>query len=196
MVAASSLRVPVSSYARLGLGINQNLFAAHRSAALAAVLPRATQTLAFRTVAPARSKAPASDSRPTLDQDAFEKGRMFNRPVSPHLTIYQPQLTWLVSIFHRFTGGGIAALLYGTGIAYALAPFDTAVIASTVQSLPAAVVLLGKTAFTAPLVFHSVNGIRHLIWDTGRALTIKGVYSSGYFVLASTAVITAALLLI
>lgn len=32
-----------------------------------------------------------------------------NRPLSPHLTIYQPQITWYMSGFHRFTGGAVAA---------------------------------------------------------------------------------------
>jgi succinate dehydrogenase (ubiquinone) cytochrome b560 subunit len=31
-----------------------------------------------------------------------------NRPIAPHLSIYQPQLTWYMSAFHRFTGGAVA----------------------------------------------------------------------------------------
>lgn len=41
--------------------------------------------------------------------------------MSPHLTIYEPQLTWLMSIGHRITGAGLACLVYGGGIGYAAA---------------------------------------------------------------------------
>jgi hypothetical protein len=43
-------------------------------------------------------------SKPTLDIDPFKKSARLNRPMSPHLTIYEPQLTWLLSGFHRITG--------------------------------------------------------------------------------------------
>lgn len=57
-----------------------------------------------------------------------------------------------------------------------------------------------KTAVKVPLAlaftFHSFNGLRHLAWDWGYALTLKGVYSTAYVVMGATAVSTFALLFI
>ena len=33
---------------------------------------------------------------------------MDNRPLSPHLTVYKPQITSVLSIFHRITGAGLS----------------------------------------------------------------------------------------
>lgn len=44
---------------------------------------------------------------PTLDIDPFKKSARLNRPTSPHLTIYQPQLTWYMSAFNRITAAAI-----------------------------------------------------------------------------------------
>ena len=57
-----------------------------------------------------------------------------------------------------------------------------------------------KTAVKVPLAlafsFHSLNGLRHLAWDWGYALTLKGVYSTAYVVMGATAISTLALLFI
>jgi succinate dehydrogenase (ubiquinone) cytochrome b560 subunit len=50
------------------------------------------------------SNTPENKSIPTLEIDAFKRSKEFNRPISPHLTIYQPQLTWYMSALHRITG--------------------------------------------------------------------------------------------
>jgi hypothetical protein len=47
--------------------------------------------------------------KPTLEIDSFAKSKRLNRPISPHLFIYQPQLTWVLSGLNRATGGAIAA---------------------------------------------------------------------------------------
>ena len=44
------------------------------------------------------------------------------------------------------------------------------------------------------LSFHSLNGVRHLIWDTGRALDIRSADILGWVVLAGTVVSTALLM--
>ncbi|KAF9914564.1 cytochrome b subunit of succinate dehydrogenase, Sdh3p [Lobosporangium transversale] len=124
-----------------------------------------------------------------------------NRPLSPHMTIYQPQLTWYMSGFHRFTGGALAVGFYGGAIAYAVAPmvglgFDTATITSTIATLPVAAKVLGKLVIAFPFTFHSFNGMRHLLWDTTKGLTLKGVYTTGYTVLGLSTVSALALALI
>jgi len=119
------------------------------------------------------------------------------RPSSPHFTIYQPQLTWIASIFNRATGGALSALLYGFSLAYLVAPgtFDSAHIIEFVAGLPDVVKYAGKALLALPFTFHSFNGLRHLAWDSGKFLSLKGVYGTGYAVLGATAVSTIALVL-
>ncbi|KAG5723702.1 hypothetical protein E4T56_gene9277 [Termitomyces sp. T112] len=115
-----------------------------------------------------------------------------NRPSSPHFTIYQPQLTWIASIFNRVTGVALSVLLYGFSLAYLVAPttFDSTHVIEFVKSLPDAVKYGGKFVLALPFTFHSFNGLRHLAWDMGKFMTVKGCYSSGYAVLGATALST------
>jgi succinate dehydrogenase / fumarate reductase cytochrome b subunit len=90
------------------------------------------------------------------------------RPLSPHLSIYQPMLSMMMSIVHRITG---AALYFGTLLlvwwllAVASGPGAYATFQSAASSIIGRLVLLG---YTWALVHHMLGGLRHLIWDTGR----------------------------
>jgi len=90
------------------------------------------------------------------------------RPLSPHLFIYKPMLTTMMSIVHRITGG---ALYFGTLliawwlIAAAQSPNAYAGVGSFMSSFFGRVILFG---YTWALMHHMLGGIRHLIWDTGR----------------------------
>lgn len=117
------------------------------------------------------------------------------RPMSPHLTIYQPQLTWLMSGLHRATGAALTGGLYLGAMVYAVAPWNTAAAVAAVHAMPWAVVVLGKLAIAAPLTYHTYNGIRHLAWDWTTNLNNAQVYRSGYITLAFTAITTLALVL-
>lgn len=112
-----------------------------------------------------------------------------NRPMSPHLKIYQPQLTWLMSIGHRVTGAGLAGIVYGFGITSSLNIFPgnlTMKICEMISVLPLPLVLAGKFVLATPFMYHLFNGVRHLIWDTGRALSLRGVYATGWAVNIAT----------
>ena len=93
--------------------------------------------------------------------------RAVQRPLSPHLQIYRPMLTMMMSIAHRITGialyGGTLLLAWYL-IALAAGPesFDTA--AWFMDSLIGKLVLLG---FTWALFHHLLGGIRHFLWDAG-----------------------------
>ncbi|KAJ7765887.1 SDHC, cytochrome b subunit of succinate dehydrogenase [Mycena maculata] len=132
---------------------------------------------------------------PSASVDILNKQRLL-RPSSPHFTIYQPQLTWIASIANRGTGAALSALLYGFSLAYLVAPgtFDSVHVVEFVAGLPDAAKYAGKALLAAPFAFHSLNGIRHLSWDLGKFMTIKGVYQTGYAVLAGTAVSTVVLM--
>lgn len=117
-----------------------------------------------------------------------------NRPVSPHLTIYQPQITWYLSSLHRITGVAMAGAFYALTCGYAATsllsiPFDSTTIVSTFAALPVAAKVFAKATMAFPFAFHALNGIRHLVWDFGKELTIPGVYRTGYLVLAGTALL-------
>lgn len=117
-----------------------------------------------------------------------------NRPSSPHLTIYQPQLTWYLSSVHRVSGVLLAGAFYGVTVAYALGSLtglniDSNSIAEAFHSLSPISQYALKGVAVFPFAFHFANGIRHLIWDAGKELNLKGVYRTGYAVLAFTAIL-------
>ncbi|SCU78514.1 LAME_0A04742g1_1 [Lachancea meyersii CBS 8951] len=113
-----------------------------------------------------------------------------NRPVSPHLTIYQPQLTWYLSSLHRITGVILglgfftATIAFGVSTAFGLGLNSNNLAKWYHEKVPLWMDWTAKGAGAYFFAFHFSNGIRHLIWDTGRALTLKGVYTTGYAVLA------------
>jgi succinate dehydrogenase / fumarate reductase cytochrome b subunit len=92
------------------------------------------------------------------------------RPLSPHLQIYRPTLTMMMSIVHRITG---AALYFGTLLlvwwltAAAAGPNAYATVQWVMETLIGRLILFG---YTWALIHHMLGGIRHLIWDTGYGL--------------------------
>jgi succinate dehydrogenase / fumarate reductase, cytochrome b subunit len=89
------------------------------------------------------------------------------RPLSPHLQIYRPTLTMMMSIVHRITG---AALYFGTLllvwvlVAAAAGPQAYANVQWFMESLLGRLILFG---YTWALLHHMLGGVRHLIWDLG-----------------------------
>ena len=91
--------------------------------------------------------------------------------------------------------------MYAFCLAYLVSPYlglhlESATIAAAFGAWPVAAKVGVKALVAAPFTFHSWNGIRHLVWDTGRQLHLKGVYRTGYLVLGLTAVSTVGLALI
>ncbi|PPQ84154.1 hypothetical protein CVT25_002020 [Psilocybe cyanescens] len=163
----------------------------------AAFFPNATRKQTMLRNIVAKRSIQIQSLPPSAGQEILNKQRLV-RPSTPHFTIYQPQLTWIASIFNRVTGVGLSVLLYGFSIAYLVAPgtFDSAHVVEVVAGLPEGVKYAGKAILAAPFAFHSLNGIRHLSWDSIKFLSLKGAYVSGYIVLGATAISTVALTLI
>ena len=96
------------------------------------------------------------------------------RPLSPHLQIYRPMLTMMMSIVHRITGvalyvGMVLIAWYLIAAAAGEQAFSRAY--GVLASLPGQVILFG---FTWALFHHFLGGIRHAIWDTGVAMDAQG----------------------
>lgn len=115
-----------------------------------------------------------------------------NRPLSPHLQIYKPQLTSVLSILHRITGVALAIgtlLLVWWLIAAATGPEAYDAAQSFIGSILGRLLLLG---WTFALFYHLANGIRHLVWDTGRGFELGTAYMTGWLVVIVSIVLTLA----
>ena len=133
------------------------------------------------------------------DAESLLAAQRLNRPVSPHLSIYKPQVTWVLSSLNRVTGVTLSGTFYLFGLAYLAAPalgwhLESASIAAAFAAWPIALKLLAKTFLALPFTFHSFQGIRHLIWDAGSMLTNRQVVISGWTTVGVS--VTAALALV
>ncbi len=113
------------------------------------------------------------------------------RPLSPHLSVYKPQISSTLSILHRATGvalgAGVLVLMWWLlAISSGPAAYDQFMVCMT--SIPGRLILLG---FTVALNYHLLNGIRHLYWDTGRGFEIDSLHRTGWMVVIGTALLTA-----
>jgi succinate dehydrogenase / fumarate reductase cytochrome b subunit len=104
---------------------------------------------------------------------------------------YRPQLTSMLSITHRLTGLGLAfgtIFLAAWVTSAASGPQAYATFSWYATSIGGRLLLL---AFSWSLLYHLCNGIRHLVWDSGRGFELKDAYASGYAVMAGSVVLTA-----
>lgn len=113
------------------------------------------------------------------------------RPLSPHLQVYRPQWTSVLSILHRITGvllsvGTVLMVVWLVALAQGEQAYQ-----SMIGFMSSPVVLLALVGWTLALFYHLLNGIRHLLWDTGTMLELKPARASGWLVVALTFVLTA-----
>jgi succinate dehydrogenase / fumarate reductase cytochrome b subunit len=116
------------------------------------------------------------------------------RPLSPFMIgpYYKPQMTSMLSIVHRITGIGLSfgtLLIAAWLIALATGPEAYAKVAPHLTAWYGKLLLLG---FTWALLYHFCNGIRHLVWDTGKGLDLPTAEKSGYAVIFGSLALTAA----
>ncbi len=119
------------------------------------------------------------------------------RPLSPFMIgpYYRPQMTSLMSIAHRASG----VLLSVVGAPLLL--WWVAALASGPEAYTGVVDFLsgwlGRVALLACLLslsYHLCNGLRHLVWDSGRALDLRSAYAGGWLVLIVSALLAASLM--
>ena len=113
-----------------------------------------------------------------------------DRPLSPHLQIYRPQITSVLSILHRATGVALVAGLLAMVYWLAAASAGDAAFAAAQGFLASWIGRLLLLGWTFAVCFHLANGIRHLVWDMGRGFELKTLTASGWLVVAASAVLT------
>jgi succinate dehydrogenase / fumarate reductase cytochrome b subunit len=109
------------------------------------------------------------------------------RPLSPHLQVYKPQMTSVMSILHRATGVFLSLFSIVLLLAFCISLicgeecYD-ALIAALNSFIGRGLLF----ALTVCIFYHMFNGIRHLFWDSGKLLKIQNAYYAGAFVMLGT----------
>ena len=112
------------------------------------------------------------------------------RPLSPHLQIYKPQLTSILSITHRFTGVILSmfSILIPFSLLFISFGADYYQLFLLILDHIIIKIILFGTLFA--LAFHLSNGVRHLFWDMGLGLSLDKSYLSGYLVILVSITLT------
>ena len=113
------------------------------------------------------------------------------RPLSPNIQLYRPQLTSVLSILNRLTGvllsiAAIALVIWL--LAAAAGPHAYAIVQTALASWTGQVILFGCTL---AFFLHFFGGIRHLVWDTVHGFELRTIYMSGWAVGVASIVMTA-----
>ena len=114
------------------------------------------------------------------------------RPVSPHLQVYRWSVTMASSILHRASGVvlGVGTLVLAWWLmAVATSDEAYALVQSCLGSVLGRVVMLG---FLWSLIYHMMNGLRHLLWDLGYGFEIGTAQKSGWLVFIAATLATIA----
>jgi len=119
-----------------------------------------------------------------------------NRPLSPHLTVYRPQWTSVTSILTRITGNALivgAVLVVWWLMALSIGPEAHARADAVITSWFGILVLILSLW---ALWYHSLAGVRHLIWDSGRMLDVARSELAGKVIVVASILLTVATVLI
>ncbi len=130
------------------------------------------------------------DVREALMVAHTTEGKLVRRPLSPHLQVYSPQISSVLSIMNRVTGIAVSVgtlLLVWWLAAAASGPVAFGHVQGFIGSWIGLFVLFG---WTASLFYHFFNGLRHLAWDAGLGYSIEDTHRSGWAAIIATVVAT------
>jgi len=116
-----------------------------------------------------------------------------DRPLSPNIQIYRPQLTSVLSVTHRLTGVALSfgsLLIVAWLIAGAAGPTAYHELLGFMRSWIGLFLLF---VWTFSIFFHLCNGLRHLFWDAGLGFDLRTIYASGWSVIAASGILTVSL---
>lgn len=120
-------------------------------------------------------------------------GQLVQRPMSPHLQVYRPQISSILSIMNRVTGiiSTVGTLMLVWWLAAAASgPHAYGIVQSFLGSPIGLFVLFG---WTAALLYHFFGGLRHLAWDMGFGYELRDMHASGWAIIIATVVFTVAI---
>ena len=112
------------------------------------------------------------------------------RPLSPHLQVYRWQITMTMSILHRATGVAITVGAFGLAWWLMAVAAGGDAYRTAAECLASPLGMVALAGFSLALVYHLLNGIRHLLWDAGWGFEIPEFYASGWTVAILTVVLT------
>ena len=115
---------------------------------------------------------------------------MDNRPLSPHLTVYKPQITSVLSIFHRITGAGLSVGTVLVVVWLASVAAGENAFNNFSNFLKNPLILLILTASLWALWYHFCTGLRHLYWDMGYGYNLRSVTISGWVAVSGSFLLT------
>lgn len=127
-------------------------------------------------------------------EEFWAKNRKLNRPLSPHLRIYKPELPMMTSLAHRVTGISMALAVTGASWFFLLAPGDFTHYLNFVASLQLgpAIIIAAKYIIAFPVSYHYLNGIRHLAWDWAWGFGLQRLYKTGYVAITMSFLVASA----
>jgi succinate dehydrogenase / fumarate reductase cytochrome b subunit len=130
------------------------------------------------------------DAREALMMGTTTDGKLVRRPLSPHLQVYKPQISSVLSILHRITGVALSVgtlLLVYWLVAAASGPAAFAAAQGFVGSFLGRLLLFG---WTFALFYHLLAGIRHLAWDMGYGYDLPTMARTGWMTVGGTVGLT------
>ena len=130
-----------------------------------------------------------TDVRDALMIGTRTDGTTVQRPLSPHLQIYRPQMTSILSIMNRLCG---IATSVGTlmMVWWLMASAGSPHAYAGMQAFMGSWGLVLLFGWTVALAYHFVGGLRHLAWDAGYGLDLPEVYATGWAAIIATGVLT------
>jgi succinate dehydrogenase (ubiquinone) cytochrome b560 subunit len=149
----------------------------------------------FKTMVPVLSEAKTPIQ--VWGWEYLQRQKAMNRPIAPHLTVYKPMLTWMVSGLHRISGTVMGVAIALMSVSLMAAPFDFPAVIEFIRNLGLPEVVKAAVRFIIawPIVFHMLNGVRFLGFDLAKGIEIRQVYKTGWTVVALSIIIAGGLAL-
>ena len=113
-----------------------------------------------------------------------------NLPISPHLQIYKPQITSLLSITHRITGFGLNLALILLSLWIISFGLGSDVYANFVTIFETIFVKIIVYFIVLGISYHALNGIRHILWDFGLMISNKAALVSGLVIVFTSVILS------
>ena len=113
-----------------------------------------------------------------------------NFPISPHLQIYKPQITSLLSITHRITGFGLNLALILLSLWIISFGLGSDVYANFVTIFETIFVKIVVYFIVLGISYHALNGIRHILWDFGFMISNKAALVSGLVIIFTSVILS------